>query len=130
MEKRFNPLNSHKRYKIFEVSKYDKSNEVNSFVINGISTWIDRDTRASLVNSTNSRLKLGQTNTAIWLNGNRIELDCETLLNLLTQLEVYALNCYDVTEQHKANIQNLSTKEDVLNYNFKTGYPEKLNITL
>lgn len=113
-----------------KIVEYDKSESVNSFIINGITAWIDRDTRASLVNSTNSRLKLNETTTALWLNGLRIEIPCETLLQLLAQLEVYALNCYDVTEQHKVNVSKLGTINEIKEYDFTTNYPEKLNITL
>lgn len=121
-----NSLQSYKFDKILEVKQYDKSKFVNSFTVNGLESWIDRDTRVSLVNSTNSCLKLGQTVTSLWLNGNKIELDCESLLGMLAQLEIYALNCYNVTEQHKANIQKLEDLESITSYDYKSGYPEKL----
>lgn len=113
-----------------EIYSYDCSENVNSFTVNGINAWIDRDTRVSLVNSTNARIKLGETTTALWLNGLRLELDCEMLLTLLAQLEVYALNCYDTTEQHKSNVQSFETIEDIENYDYTLNYPEKINITL
>jgi hypothetical protein len=125
-----NSLQSYKFDKILEVKQYDKSKFVNAFYVNDKETWLDRNTRASLVNSTNSRIKMGQGTTALWLNGVRYELNCQVLLNLLAQLEVSALNCYDTTETHKANINNLQTIEEVKNYDYKSGYPEKLNITL
>ena len=113
-----------------KIIEYDKSEAVNSFIINGITAWIDRDTRASLVNSTNSRLKLNETTTALWLDGIRIEIPCEILLQLLAQLEVYALNCYDVTEQHKVNVSKLGMINEIKEYNFTINYPEKLQIEL
>ena len=124
------PFKFKKYAKLNELKKYDKSINVNSFTFNGIGTWIDRDTRVSLVNSTNARLKNNQTTTALWLNGIRLELNCEMLLNLLNQLEIYALECYDITEGHKAAIEAIENLEELEAYNFKVGYPEKLNITL
>lgn len=123
-------IDDEKQEKIQQVIEYDKSIDVNSFFINGVQSWIDRDTRSSLAYSTKCKLDSGQDTTALWLNGFRIEINCEVLLGLLNQLEVYALNCYDVTEQHKANVMNLETIEDVINYDYTVNYPDKLNVTL
>lgn len=123
-------LKFNKRNKLISLNIYDKSTNVNSFIFNGIEAWIDRNTRVSLMNSTTIKLKLKQSTTALWLNGIRLEIDCQTLINLLEQLEIYALNCYDVTEQHRANINAIEDLDELESYDFTTGYPEKLNITL
>ena len=34
--------------------------------------------------------------------------------------------CYDNTAQHKANVSALTIVEEVMNYDYKTGYPNKL----
>ena len=39
-------------------------------------------------------------------------------------------NSYGVTQTHLNNILNLTTSEDVNNYNFKQGYPNKINLTI
>lgn len=111
------------------VNKYDKSENVNSFIINGISAWIDRDTRVSLMNSTNILKNADQETTTLWLNNTPYVLNCDLLIQLLNNLEIYALQCYNVTEQHKANISKLEI-EELKSYDFTTNYPEKLNITL
>ena len=46
---------------------------------------------------------------------------------MLSALEVYALQCYNVTEEHKAAVNALTTIEEVDAYDYKTGYPEKLS---
>lgn len=123
-------LHANKKIILQKIKIYDRSKNVNSFTVNGSEAWIDRDTRSSLAYSTKCKLDSGQDTTALWLNGFRIEINCEVLLGLLNQLEVYALNCYDVTEQHKANVMNLETIEDVINYDYTANYPDKLNVTL
>lgn len=123
-------LHTNKKIILQKIKIYDRSKNVNSFTVNGSEAWIDRDTRSSLAYSTKCKLDSGQDTTALWLNGFRIEINCEVLLGLLNQLEVYALNCYDVTEQHKANVMNLETIEDVINYDYTANYPDKLNVTL
>lgn len=123
-------LRAYKQYKTIEVKKYDKSKKVNSFIFNGVETWIDRDTRVSLMNSTNILKNAGQETTTLWLNNTPYVLNCDLLIQLLTNLEIYALQCYNVTEQHKANISKLETEEELKSYDFTANYPEKLNITL
>lgn len=126
----FDKLKGFKNYKIMELRKYDKSKKVNSFIFNEVETWIDRDTRVSLMNSTNILKNAGQETTTLWLNNTPYVLNCDLLIQLLNNLEIYALQCYNITEQHKANISKLETEEELKSYDFTANYPEKLNITL
>ena len=115
-----------KTNKLNELVTFDKSKEVNSFFIGETQAWIDRDTRVSLMNSTQILKNAGQENTTLWLNGQPITIPCYMLIQMLGALEIYALQCYNVTEQHKANINNLDTIEDINEYNYQVSYPEKL----
>jgi hypothetical protein len=69
-------IDDEKQEKIQQVIEYDKSIDVNSFFINGVQSWIDRDTRASVAYSTNIRLRNGFENTTLWLNGVPFEIPC------------------------------------------------------
>ena len=109
-----------------KLNKYDKSINVNSFFIGDTQTWIDRDTRVSLMNSTNILKQMGQETTTLWLGDQPYTLACDSVIQMLSALEVYALQCYNVTAQHRANINSLETIEEIIAYDFKTGYPEKL----
>lgn len=106
--------------------EYDKSKEVNSFFIGDTPVWIDRDTRVSLMNSTSILLKSGQYTTTLWLDNKSYTLSCELIIQMLGALEIYALQCYNVTAQHKANINSIDNLEELKAYDFKVGYPEKL----
>lgn len=119
-------IDENKHQKIQEIVKYDKSEAVNTFIINGINAWIDRNTRASLMNSTNILKNSQQENTTLWLDNKPYVLNCDLLIQMLGALEIYALQCYNVTEQHKANVNAFESIEDVQNYDFKVGYPDKL----
>ena len=46
---------------------------------------------------------------------------------MLQALEIYALACYNVTEEHKAAVNALTTIEEVDAYDYTTDYPEKLS---
>jgi hypothetical protein len=119
-------LNDTKKLVLLKLNQYDKSKEVNSFFVGDIQAWIDRDTRVSLMNSTQILKNVGQENTTLWLNGKVFTVPCDSLIQMLGALEIYALQCYNVTEQHKANINALESIEEIKNYDFKKGYPEKL----
>lgn len=111
-----------------KISEYDKSDEVNGFLLNGELFWLDRETRMSVSYSTSQEKALGNETTTIWLGGKSMVLPCEIILGLLSQLEVYAKKCYNKTAEHKAAVDKLKTLEDVESYDYKSGYPERLNL--
>jgi len=123
-----------KRMKINELMKYDSSTEVNSFYINGMEIWLNKNDRVSLMYSIESEENiLSNTTTVIYTKTKPsipITLDITMAKTLLQTIEVYAKNSYGVTQTHLNNILNLTTSEDVNNYNFKQGYPNKINLTI
>ena len=48
---------------------------------------------------------------------------------MLNAIEIYACKCYDITAAHKAAVQAMTDFKDILSYDFKVGYPEKLSFT-
>lgn len=116
--------------KLNDISAYDKSDNVNSFSINGQPAWLDRETRMSVYYSTNQEKVEGNVNTTVWLGGMSITLPCDNALAMLSQLEVYAKKCYNRTAEHKAAVMTLSSVEDIEAYDYTTGYPEKLDFTI
>lgn len=114
---------------ISKINEYDKSSQVNGVTINGMYTWFDKATRVGLRNSTNVLKKLGNETTSLWVNNKEITIKCDQLTDMLDKLEVYALNCFDITSKHKRNVYQLSTIEEIENYDYTSGYPEKLTFT-
>ena len=114
---------------ISKINEYDKSSQVNGVTINGMHTWFDKATRVGLRNSTNVLKKLGKETTSLWVNNKEITIKCDQLTDMLDKLEVYALNCFDTTSKHKRNVYQLSTIEEIENYDYTSGYPEKLTFT-
>lgn len=51
METEMTPLEKIKKNLIKKVDEFDSSDEVNSFFLNGIKVWLDKDTRVGLMNS-------------------------------------------------------------------------------
>lgn len=119
------PLEEAKKKVIRLIDQYDTSDAVNSFMLNGNSAWLDKSTRVGLQNSISIERDSGRSETSLWFNGVKITVKCALALQMLSILELYALNCYNKTAEHKSNVQSLSTIEAVLNYDYKSGYPEK-----
>lgn len=113
-----------------ELTAYDASPAVNSFSVNGETAWLDKATRVGLMNSTTIAKSLGRTTTTLWLGDTKFELDTDKAIELLSTIEMYALECYNRTAAHRQAIEELTDIADVLQYDFKVGYPNKLEITL
>lgn len=45
----------------------------------------------------------------------------------LAQVQIYANQCFGVTERHKAAIEALSAVQDVEDYDFTADYPPRLS---
>ena len=115
--------------KLDELRLFDSSEAVNQFSINGVFGWLNKNTRVGLMNSISIERETGRSETSIWLGDTQFILSIEKAINMLQQIELYALACYNVTQRHLNSINQLYTKEEIEAYNFKTGYPGKLSFT-
>ena len=112
--------------KIAEIAAYDTSSSVNGFMLNGLLVWLDKATRVGLMNSTTIAKAAGQETTTLWLGGLKLVVDCDKAIQLLSALEMYALECFNVTASHKQAISELTTIEAVEAYDYKSGSPKIL----
>lgn len=115
--------------KLNELRLYDLSETVNQFSINDVFGWLNKNTRVGLMNSISIERKAGRSDTSIWLGDTQFILSIEKAINMLQQIELYALACYDTTQRHINAINQLDTKEAIETYNFKANYPGKLSFT-
>lgn len=116
--------------KIAEITAYDTSSSVNGFMLNGLLVWLDKATRVGLMNSTTIAKAAGQQTTTLWLGGIKLVVDCDKAIQLLSALEMYALECFNVTASHKAAVSELTIIEEVEAYDFKAGYPKMLEMSV
>lgn len=119
-----------KEYVINEITEYDLSTDVNSFYLNGNTVWLDKDTRVGLMNSTNIQKSAGMETTVLWLGTTALTINCDLAIQMLGALEMYALDCFNKTAEHKKNVKSLETVDAVAGYDYTAGYPEKLNLTI
>ncbi len=116
--------------KVAEINAYDTSTSVNGFKLNGNEFWLDKATRVGLMNSTKITKAAGQETTDLWMDDVKLTIPCDTVIKLLSAIELYALECFNTTARHKAEVRKLKTVEDVEKYDIKEGYPKQLEINL
>ena len=116
--------------KLEAILAYDTSSDVNGFMLNGNKVWLDKGTRVGLMNSIQITRDMGQDTTTMWFDGYKLEVRCDMAIMLLSSLEMYALECFNVTAAHKKAVSELTTIEEVEAYDYKTGYPKQLDIKL
>lgn len=110
-----------------QLIEYDSSSSVNSFTINNKSMWIDASLRQQLRISLEAIQAAGRDTATKWFDGVEYTFPLTSWFSMLNALEVYAADALNVTESHKAAINNLTSIEDVEAYDFTVGYPQKLN---
>ena len=109
-----------------KIDEHDKSWVVNSFGFGDTIMWIDRDTRVSLSRSLDICEKKGDENYNLCVEGvGVVTLPIITIKEMLNEIEVYAIKCYEVTFNHKRAVEALKTCEEVVKYDYKANYPER-----
>lgn len=116
-----------RKIKVSEIQIFDKSTNVNSFDLLDKSMWLDKSTRVGLFNSISIEKNVGKTHTTLWYDAVKYVIPIPNALAMLNALELYALNCYNVTQSHIAAVRSLQTIEEIENYDYTIGYPEKLS---
>lgn len=88
--------------------------------------WLDKATRAGLMLRFQAETAIGKTNTTLWYENKEFALTIEDAIKMLYAIEVYASTCYDNTQKHISIIDTFETKDEVENYDYTTGYPNRL----
>lgn len=130
IESPISKLDQAKKEIIRKIDEYDTSVNVNSFKLNGVDVWLSKDTRVGLMNSISIEKAARKEQSVLWFNSICVTVNCDSAIQMLSALELYALDCYNKTAEHKVNVQNLSSIEEVHNYDYTQGYPSKLEFTI
>lgn len=107
-----------------KIELYDSSPIVNSFYYEGKEYWIDKENRTSLWNLSNSNF--GDIEFVV--GDQIITLNSFKLKAFLIKLELYAYKCYVNTFKHYLRIKDLTELDDIVNYDYTTGYPDKITL--
>lgn len=109
-----------------QISDYDISDNVNSFIIGGQNYWLDKATRVGLQQLVNS----SENEVSLVLFDQVLTIPKDIASGLLAQLEVYAGQCYLQTAKHQLAIKELQTIDDLISYDYTKGYPDKLTFNV
>ena len=109
-----------------EILRYDSSDEVNTFYMQGQQMWLDKARRTWLMMRLQAEQTMGKETTTLWYGANQYSLPIGVAMQMLLAIEIYASECYDNTQRHMAAVDELESKEDIEVYDCRTGYPEKL----
>ena len=124
--------------KISEIAAYDTSDKVNGFILNGLLIpWSKNDPnspnvekRMGLRQNIADKVALGEKNIAIWLKGMSFTMPCSQAEVLMRSIENYAYECFNVTASHKQAVSELTTIEEVEAYDYKSGDPKMLEMSV
>ena len=125
-----------RKCQLANITAYDLSEAVNSFNITlkdeneTVTAWLDKATRVGLVNSLAVEKTAGKTESTLYLNGRAITAPIETLEGILQKVELYAIDCYRHTEEHKVEVNKMTDYYAITDYDYTTCYPEHLTFEL
>ena len=123
-------LSANKRWKKREVEDYAKSDAVKAFEINGVRGWLDSEARVSIRRAVADKAAQGRESVTVYLSEVGFTMTPAKAEEILAAVEVYASDCFDVTENHKAAVDALDNVDAVEAYDYANGYPKPLQFEL
>ena len=121
-------LEDAKREMIDTIDRYDNSDEVNAFTINGtIKSWLTPLERSNYKDSIDAAKVMGLETVSFFVGDILFTVTPAAGEQMLAQVQLYADACFIVTKQHKMAVEALETIEAVDNFNYREGYPEMIN---
>lgn len=105
-----------------KINLYDKSQNVNSFIYKGKMYWLDKQQRSCIKTITESNLE----NIELIFEDQSVILPSKFVKQFILDLEVYSHKCYITTNKHLQKIQDLYEIQDIINYDYTSGYPDKI----
>lgn len=117
-----------KREVLKKIEAYDTSPAVNGFILNGQRVWLDFELRDRVYQGNERLQRIGRTDTTLWLGKQCYNLSIEQAQNIISHIEAYAKDCYNVTAAHKKAVSELNSIEEVEKYDITAGYPAQLKM--
>ena len=123
-------LEQAKLAKTREITEYNSSENVDGFYLNGVKHWLTLDERKAAELSTKAHITLGHETTEQCMGGVFYTIPCESLIYMLAELEIYALECLNHAKRQEAEVMTITDIEAVEKYDVTKGYPEMLRFEL
>lgn len=125
-------LDKVKEQKLRSLKIFDESEKVNDCIIfyqgQELHYWAKPSERNDLKAAARDFISMGLDSYRLDLRdkGVSISINCGKLLQMLAELEVYAVHCFNVTTDHGFAIRDLHTVKEVEEYDYTAGYPDKI----
>lgn len=110
-----------------DITEYDNSANVNSFIIGGEPMWLNFDQRSRLKASLEAIEAAGGDEMTKTFAGKEYTFTTSQWRSMINAVENYAGVCNNVTEQHRESVNTLDNIDDVEAYDYTVGYPQKIN---
>ena len=110
-----------------DITEYDNSANVNSFIIGGEPMWLNFELRSRLKASLEAIEAAGGDSMTKSFGGKDYTFTVAQWRSMVNAVENYAGVCQTITEEHRAAVNELDSVEDVETYDYTTGYPQKIN---
>lgn len=110
-----------------DITAFDNSANVNSFVIGGLPMWLGWELRARLKASLEAIEAAGGTEMTKGFSGIDYTFSVDQWHAMINAVENYAGQCQKVTESHRTAVSALATIAEVEAYDYTVGYPPKIN---
>lgn len=117
-------------HKKVEIEEYSRSSAIKTYLLNGVAGWENSEDRNSISKAASNKAAIGRTTYTLYHGGVGFPTTPNEVITLLAKVEVYASDCYDVTEQHKRHVEALLNIQEVKDYNHTLGYPDKLHFNV
>lgn len=124
-------LDEAKAEMVSKIDQYDSSDAVNSFTLNdSVTAWFTVEERLNYQRSVDAVIKTygEDADMTFFVEGQGYSIKASDANALLTQLQLYADDAYTVTKHHISVVNSYTTQEEVDNYDYTAGYPEKLSV--
>lgn len=115
-----------KAEKIAQIEAYDASPNVEMFTINDVPMWLGHELRQQIRTSAIAYRANGYNEMTKVFGGAEFTFEIDVWIQMLNALEVYAAEALNTTERHKNNITQMDNIQNVIDYDYTTGYPLKL----
>lgn len=113
-----------------QVRGYDKCGRVNRFCLEGRTMWLDSGMRRKIYSRLAAEEASGRDTTTLWDGTTPMRMPVGTAREMLDRLELYAIDCYDTTARHLAEIETMQTVGELRAFDISLGYPEPLHFSI
>lgn len=125
-------LDAVRRMVLGEIAAYDESSAVNEFTLGDDEHWIPREMRDIYQDRLSQEVRRGHDTVSLDLPDSAagaapLTLGLALAQQMLDALNDYATDSYDQTQAHKRAVAALTAVDEVLSYDYTTGYPSKIN---